>query len=284
MKIAVIGLGLIGGSLCKSIKKNTSYTVMGFDINPKSVKKALEQEAIDIEMELDDLEKADITIVALYPEQTVDFIKNNPDKFKKGSIVTDTCGIKEYIVESVTDILAEKSVTFIGAHPMAGREFSGFDYSVDNLFEKASFIITPTKKTPMKKLEQLEDFALAAGFFKVVLSSPQEHDKVIAFTSQLAHIVSNAYVKSPSLKNESGFSAGSFLDLTRVARLNEEMWSDLFLLNKKPLEEEIETIIKHLEEYNKALKENNKEELKKLLRIGRQLKEQSMDYYNSLNS
>lgn len=283
MKVAVIGLGLIGGSICKTIKKNTDFTVMGYDINEESVKKAAEQEAIDAKLSLDDISKADITVVCLYPKQTVGFICDNADKFKKGSIVIDSCGIKSYVVESVTQALAVKGVTFIGCHPMAGREFSGFDYAVDNLFEKASFIITPLPETPKNAIEKIKKFALDIGFYKVVVSTPEEHDKVIAFTSQLAHIVSNAYVKSPSIKNESGFSAGSFLDLTRVAKLNEEMWTELFMLNKKPLIEETDTIIKHLTQYRDAMENGDCDALRTLLREGRELKEQTLEYYNNLN-
>lgn len=274
MIITVVGLGLIGGSLCKAIKKHTNHTVYGVDIDRETIDMAKSQNAID--SETNDLGLADLTIVSLYPLTAIDFIRKNATKFKRGSIVIDTCGIKKSIVDEVTDILAENEVTFIGVHPMAGREFSGFEYSLDNLFDNASFIITPTEKTPQQKLNFLEDFADAIHFKKVVKATPEEHDRIIAFTSQLAHVVSNAYIKSPTGSEQLGFSAGSFQDLTRVAKLNEEMWTPLFMLNKEPLIFEIDYIRDRLKEYRDALANGDNERLCGLLRDGRILKEESL--------
>lgn len=273
MKITVVGLGLIGGSLCKAIKKHTNHTVYGIDINKETLEMALSQNAIDAVT--DDLSLADITIVSLYPITTIDYIKENASKFKKGSIVIDTCGIKKAIVDAVTPDLAENDVTFIGVHPMAGREFSGFEYSLDNLFDDASFIITPDKSVSQTKINLIEDFAYSIHFKKVVTATPEEHDQIIAFTSQLAHVVSNAYIKSPTHQKQLGFSAGSFQDLTRVAKLNETMWTPLFLLNKDPLCFEIDYIIARLTEYRNAMQNNDAERLKALLRDGRILKEET---------
>ena len=273
MKITVVGLGLIGGSLCKAIKKHTNHTVYGIDINKETLEMALSQNAIDAVT--DDLSLADITIVSLYPITTIDYIKENASKFKKGSIVIDTCGIKKAIVDAVTPVLAENDVTFIGVHPMAGREFSGFEYSLDNLFDDASFIITPDKSVSQTKINLIEDFAYSIHFKKIVTATPEEHDQIIAFTSQLAHVVSNAYIKSPTHQKQLGFSAGSFQDLTRVAKLNETMWTPLFLLNKDPLCFEINYIIARLTEYRDAMQNNDAERLKALLRDGRILKEET---------
>ncbi len=273
MKITVVGLGLIGGSLCKAIKKHTNHTVYGIDINKETLEMALSQNAIDAVT--DDLSLADITIVSLYPITTIDYIKENASKFKKGSIVIDTCGIKKAIVDAVTPVLAENDITFIGVHPMAGREFSGFEYSLDNLFDDASFIITPDKSVSQTKINLIEDFAYSIHFKKVVTATPEEHDQIIAFTSQLAHVVSNAYIKSPTHQKQLGFSAGSFQDLTRVAKLNETMWTPLFLLNKDPLCFEIDYIIARLTEYRDAMQNNDAERLKALLRDGRILKEET---------
>jgi prephenate dehydrogenase len=158
---------------------------------------------------------------------------------------------------------------------MAGREFSGFAYSVDNLFEKASFIMTPTQNSSQSAVKTVSDLAYEMGFAKVVSSTCSEHDKIIAYTSQLAHIVSSSYVKSPSLLREAGFSAGSFKDLTRVAKLNEDMWTPLFLMNKKPLVEELDHIIARLSEYRDAIDSENSQQLHRLLKEGRELKELS---------
>lgn len=273
MIITVVGLGLIGGSLCKTIKKHTQHTVYGIDIDKETLDFALSQGSID--GVCGDLSESDLTIVALYPYQTIDYIKENAHCFKRGSIVSDVCGIKTTIVEAVSPLLDSCGVTFIGAHPMAGREFSGYEYSQDTLFDGASYIITPDEYVSPSKLRFLQDFAYSLNFDKVVVASPQEHDSIIAFTSQLAHVVSNAYIKSPTHQKECGFSAGSFQDLTRVALLNENMWTALFMLNKEPLIYEIDYITEKLGEYRTALANGDNDALRELLKEGRILKEES---------
>ena len=187
MNIAVVGLGLIGGSFCKALKKHTFHHIMGIDTNEETIKKALEVGAIDEEITPERLSEANLTIVCLYPEAIVNFVKTNADNFKKGSIVIDSCGVKEYVVNECTDVLAKREVIFVGTHPMAGREFSGFDYSTDNLYDGASFIITPTENTPQIAVDLLQTLASSLGFGKAVVSTPKKHDEVIAYTSQLAH-------------------------------------------------------------------------------------------------
>ena len=275
MKICIVGLGLIGGSLAKAIKKNTHESCFGIDIDRGTIAGALAQEAIDGEMAIDDLAGCDVVIVGLHPEATIKFITENAGKFKKGGIFLDTCGVKGEIVRAVEGVCIENGVNFLGCHPMAGREFSGFAYSVDNLFEKASFIMTPTDRTPMRVVQDISRLAYNIGFAKVVVSNVEEHDSVIAFTSQLAHVVSSSYVKSPSLLKQAGFSAGSFKDLTRVAKLNEDMWTELFLMNRGPLVDEIEHIIARLTEYRDAIANNDAQKLHDLLKEGRELKELS---------
>lgn len=279
MNIAVVGLGLIGGSFCKALKKNTFHHIMGIDNNDETISKALEAGSIDEEITADRLNEVNLTIVCLYPEEIVNFVKENAGNFKKGSIVIDSCGVKEYVVKECTPVLEEKGVIFVGTHPMAGREFSGFDYSTDNLFDGASFIITPTDNTPQIAVDLLQTLAGSIGFGKAVVSTPKKHDEVIAYTSQLAHVVSNAYVKSPALLNYDGFSAGSFQDLTRVAKLNEYMWSSLFLCNKEALLREINCILEHIAEYRDALVDNDAQRLTEILRDGRILKEKSIELY-----
>lgn len=277
MNIQVVGLGLIGGSLCKTIKRKTAHRVFGMDRDPETVKKALVSGAIDEEGDLETLLKADLTIVCLYPEGTVDFLLEQRERFRKGSLVIDVCGVKGAVVSAAAAPLKECGVRFVGCHPMAGREFSGFDYAKDDLFEGASFILTPVEETDPSAVEEVRAFALSLGFGKAVVSDPEEHDRIIAATSQLAHIVSNAYIKSPTLRHQAGFSAGSYQDLTRVAKLSEEMWTSLFLLNREALLFEVETIIGHLSQYRDALAAGNAPELKELLREGRILKEEDVE-------
>ena len=275
MKIAIVGLGLIGGSMARAVRKNTGYSVYALDTDPETITAAVAQEVIDGSISAGELGRFDLVILGLWPEAAVDFCLKNIDNFKKDGIVIDTCGVKTAVVSALEGPMAEAGVRFVGCHPMAGREFSGFGYSVDDLFEKASFIMTPTDRTPMSAVREISRFAYDIGFAKCVMSSPEEHDRVIAFTSQLAHIVSSAYVKSPSLMDQAGFSAGSFRDLTRVAKLNEDMWTSLFMLNRGPLISEISHIIEHLEEYRSALETGDRERLRSLLRDGRLLKEKS---------
>ena len=279
MNIAVIGLGLIGGSICKALKANTFHHIMGIDTDPETVRKALKQGAIDEEITEDKLGEANLTIVALYPVAIVDFIKKNADKFRNGSIVMDICGVKGYIVRNCTPILDEKGVIFIGTHPMAGTEHSGFDYSTADLFKNASFIITPSENTPQIAIDLVSTLGACMSFGQVVIATPEQHDSNIAYTSQLAHVVSSAYVKSPSLFRADGFSAGSFLDLTRVAYLNEEMWSSLFMCNKEALLFEINNVIKALSEYRDAMMNDDIDELRELLRVGTERKAKSMEFY-----
>ena len=274
MTVGVVGLGLIGGSIAKAIKYNTDNKVIGFDIDENVVLKARLLVAIDEEMTEQKISECDIIITGLYPEATKKYITDNARKFKKGAIVLDTCGVKEYVCEDMYRVARENRFTFIGTHPMAGLHLSGFEHSKVTMFSNASMLLVPSADTGINELEIVRKLFSAIGFTNIQNTTPEEHDRIIAFTSQLAHVVSNAYVKSPSAKLHKGFSAGSYKDLTRVAKLNEVMWTELFLENRKNLIFEIDTIIENLTEYSKALKEDNAQELEKLLRDGRICKEQ----------
>lgn len=282
MKIGVIGLGLIGGSLAKAIKKNTTHTVFGKDINEETMKKAILTGAID--GELTDISLVDILIVSLYPSATVKFIEENAEKIKKGAIVTDVSGVKKSVCDKLFPLAEEKGFSFIGGHPMAGVEFSGFDYSKDALFKNASMILVPSKKESIGNCELLSELFKSLGFTRIQFTTPEEHDKMIALTSQLAHVISSAYVKSPSALNHKGFSAGSFRDMTRVARLNENLWSELFFANKENLLTEIDGLIEHLIEYKTALSEDDEEMMIELLKEGTKRKLLSEKRYEKTHS
>ncbi len=280
MNIAVIGLGLIGASVCKAIKARTEHLCYGMDTNKETVEKALSDGSIDFaitEENLHLLSDMDLTVLALHPRTTIDFVLAHMQHFAAGSIVTDTCGIKTTIVNALEAKLHAHGVHFVGAHPMAGREFSGYDYSLSTLFDGASFIVTPTENTDAQALETVKTLAKRIGFGNIAVATPEKHDRIIAYTSQLAHIVSNAYVKSDTLMERSGFSAGSFLDLTRVARLNEHMWTELFMDNRQALLREIDTVLENIRAYRDALAAGDEEAMLHLLRIGRELKEASMN-------
>jgi prephenate dehydrogenase len=269
MKICIVWLGLIGGSLAKAIKKHTEHTVIGIENNKDVAALALSQGAVDVIA--DTPAGADLTFVCLYPEQTVGFIKSAD--FKRGSTVADVCGVKKYIIENAEADLSQRGVNFVGTHPMAGREFSGFEYSTETLWNGASFIIAETDNSNIRSFNIIEDLPNIIGFTVVEKTTPDIHDRVIAYTSQLAHIVSSAYIKSPSQKNQEGFSAGSYKDLTRVAKLNADMWTPLFLSNKEALSNEIGEIITHLNEYKNAIDGDEYETLHKLLVDGTVIKE-----------
>ena len=273
MNIGIIGLGLIGGSLAKSIKQHSGHTVWGYDIDPNVITKALMCGAMDDELNDERLAQCDIVLVALYPERCVRYISENADKFAPNTLVVDCAGVKRSVYGPVSEVAKGRSWTYIGGHPMAGRELSGFGYAIGDLFERASMILTPMPDIAIEALEAAKAFFLEIGFRTVRLTTPEEHDSLISYTSQLAHIVSGAYVKNPLSAQHKGFSAGSFLDMTRVARLNEDMWTELFMDNADLLVPSIDDLIMRLSQYRKALAERDEHELHELLKEGRIMKE-----------
>ena len=273
MNIGVVGLGLIGGSMAKAIKQNTPHTVYASDIDPETMVKSRLTGAMDEELDNERLGRCDMLIVALYPRETIEYLTQNAAKLKPGALVLDCGGVKQPVCRALKSLAQTHDFVFVGAHPMAGREYSGFDYAKGTLFAGASMILTPYGDTPIGILDKVKQFCLSLGFGRVVLTTPEEHDRIIALTSQLAHILSNAYVKSPTAQRHNGFSAGSFRDLTRVARLNENMWSQLFMENREMLLPELEGLIGNLQSYRDALESGDEQELKSLLRDGREQKQ-----------
>lgn len=280
MLIGVVGLGLIGGSLAKAIKYSTDNTVLGYDIDLNVLLKAKLLGAVDGELTEEKIPECDMIITGLYPQDTKDFITANANKIKKGALVIDTCGVKCYVCEDMWKTAKENGFVFIGAHPMAGLHYSGFEHSQVTLFNNASMVLVPSKDVNINDLEKVKKLFLSIGFTDIQLTTPEKHDKLIAFTSQLAHVVSNAYVKSPTAKEHKGFSAGSYKDLTRVAKLNETMWTELFLENDEYLIKEIDGIIENLQQYSAALKARDEKTLRQLLKDGRECKERIDGEYN----
>ena len=281
MTVGIVGLGLIGGSIAKAIKYNTDHTVYGMDIEKSIVLKAKLLGAIDEEMNLSMISECDLIIIALYPKDTMTFIENNYKHFKENSVVMDCCGIKSKVCKEIFSFTEDKSFIFIGAHPMAGLHFSGFEYSQPQMFDNASMILIPPKNIDIALLDKLKNLFLKIGFTVIKFSTPEEHDKIIAYTSQLAHVVSNAYVKSPEAEVHSGFSAGSYKDLTRVAKLNPAMWTELFLCNKDNLIKEIDGLIENLQKYSTAIKNSDDDALFNLLKEGSDRKEKIDGQYKN---
>jgi prephenate dehydrogenase len=271
--IGIIGLGLIGGSLAKALKANTAHTVYGLDICGDIMGSALAQGAIDAALDEKLFAECDMILLALYPREAIDFAKKNIDNFKKGAVIIDCGGVKGNICAALSEFASKKDRYFIGGHPMAGIEKSGFGNSFAHLFDGATMILCKDEFTNIIALKAAEMLFSDIGFTKVTITTAEEHDKIIAFTSQLAHIVSNAYIKSETAKNQLGFSAGSYKDLTRVAWLDENMWTELFFENKKHLVVEIESLCQRLSKYVEVLQENDAPKMKQLLLEGKKAKE-----------
>ncbi len=268
MKIGIVGLGLMGASFGRALHKTTNHTVYGCDINENVTLKAELLSAIDKPLTIENVGELDMLVISVYPRNFKEVAEKYLPYLKKGAILLDFCGNKRNIL-SCMQLLSEKykDVVFIGGHPMAGREFSGIDHSQATLFNKASMILVPLGDDIFIKSE-LKQLFLSIGFEKVVITDAKTHDKNIAYTSQLCHIVSNAFIKSPTAIEHFGFSAGSYKDMTRVARMNSEMWTQLVFDNGDFVLQELDTLIENLGQYKKAIKDKNEKELNRLFNEG----------------
>jgi prephenate dehydrogenase len=272
VNVGIVGLGLIGGSMAKSIKVRTANTVWGIDLDAETMTLSRLSGAIDGALTAENLPSCDLVLVAIRPAAAVAWVKEHAPLFSKTAILVDLCGVKRSVCEQLAPIAKEYGFAYIGGHPMAGRERGGFVHSSEELFTGASMILTPDQSTDMRMLETLKAFFTDIGFAGLTFSTPEEHDRIIAYTSQLAHLVSSAYIKSPEAQRRRGFSAGSFRDMTRVAHLDEAMWTELFLDDADYLAEQLDILIDHLSEYRTALKAHDAEQLQALLKDGREKK------------
>lgn len=273
MKIGICGLGLIGGSMAKAYKKE-NHTVYGYDINNVTLDYTKIQGIIDDVLDDRTIGECDAIFVALYPQASIQYMKEIAPKVSPETLVMDICGTKRTVCEVGFALAEQYGFTYVGGHPMAGTQFSGIKYATETLFNNASFVIVPPRFDDIVLFDRIKTLLAPIHFGKLSLSTAEDHDAIIAFTSQLAHVVSNAYVKSPSAKLHKGFSAGSYRDLTRVAWLNEDMWTQLFMENGDYLAEEIDCIIKNLAEYRDAINANDRAKLRELLKEGRLAKEE----------
>lgn len=272
MNIFISGLGLIGGSLARALRFRTMHNVCGYDIDKQTLESALACGAIKKVGDAQDLKNADVVVIALYPAATVEFVKNNIDNFKENAIIVDTCGIKTDVCNEIYKLVLDRPIRFVGGHPMAGVERSGFDHSFASLFDGASMILCPEHCADNSAVQTLSELFSDIGFGKITISTAEHHDKVIAFTSQLAHVVSSAYVQGEYATEHKGFSAGSFKDMTRVARLNADMWTELFFENRENLSDVTGELIANLEKFKAALDTNDREKMHKLLSDGNERK------------
>lgn len=263
MIITVVGLGVVGGSFVKALKGH-DHQVYGIDIDQNTLQKAKEEGCI-IEGYQEGsaiIKKSDLTIICLYPSLVLDFIKNN--QFKKGSIITDAVGIKSYFLQSAMNMI-DQDVEFVSGHPMAGREKKGFAYASKEVFKNANYILIEHPANKKESIKFMEQFVGSLGFKSVKIMSPQAHDEVISFTSQLPHAIAVALINSDNEKYDTGKYIGdSYRDLTRIANINETLWSELFLRNRDNLLEAIEAFEAQLDLVKQGLLENNEQILKQL--------------------
>ena len=272
LTIGIAGLGLIGGSLAKAYKRAGIKAVYGYDTNASILGIAKLDGAIDGVLNEITIPHCDAILIAIYPGDAISYLESIASQIPKDSIVFDCCGVKRTVCEQCFSIAETHGFTFVGGHPMAGKHTSGFKSSSADLFDGASMILVPKVTDDIQLFDHMEKALRPVGFGRLTVTTPEMHDKMIAFTSQLAHIVSNAYIKSPTARMHDGFSAGSYRDLTRVAWLDPNMWMELFLLNSDMLVQELDIFLDSLSQYRKALLENDKEALFALLSEGAKIK------------
>ena len=276
--VGIEGLGLIGASFARGFKKRCKgVTVLADNRTRATLDKAIEEGTVDGVLDRESMGSVDLLIVALYPEAAVKYLEDTAPFISPDTIVTDVCGLKRYICKEGFRLADEYGFTFIGGHPMAGTQYSGYDNSKADMFVGASMILIPDPSkdgnSVLGKLDTIKEMLGKLEFGRFVITTPENHDRMIAMTSQMAHLVSSCYVKSPGAEEAEGFTGGSFQDLTRVAYLNAGMWTELFLENQDYLLAEIEAVQKELERYRAAIAASDSEELYKLLDEGSKIKE-----------
>jgi prephenate dehydrogenase len=282
MIVGIAGLGLIGGSLAKAYKSpNTStegsgapHTVYGFDTDDATLGIAQVAGAIDGVLDSGTLGACDLVLIALYPKDAVEYLRAAAPHLSTTSLVIDCCGVKQSVCDDCFRVANEYGFTFVGGHPMAGTHNSGFKHSKATLFKGAVMILVPPVTDDIMLYDRIEKALDPVGFGHLTVTTAAKHDAIIAFTSQMAHVVSNAFVKSPAAREHRGYSAGSYKDLTRVAWLNPDMWSELFMENRDALLCELDVFLASMMTYRDALKRGDGAALRALLDEGRRIKEE----------
>jgi len=263
--ITIVGLGLIGGSFAMALRKLKPKNIWAIDIDKATLETAEKMNIIDkgyTNPEIP-LSNSDIVILAVYPQKTINFVKSNMKLFKSGAVITDTAGIKSNLINEIMPVL-RSDLDFVGGHPMAGKEESGLKAATKDMFENANYILTPVKGNKEKNINLVSDIARGMGCKRVVHLSPKEHDDIIAYTSQLPHIIAVSLIDCNSLINgTSQFIGGSFKDTTRVATINGELWPELLLYNKENIISKIEDFERNIKEIKTAIINNNEVFLKK---------------------
>ena len=273
MTVGILGLGLIGGSLARAYKL-AGHTVYAKNRDESMLSFAMLSGAVDGKLNEDTIPQCDLILLAIYPADSADWLEANAPLISKRALVIDCCGTKQLVCQRCFPIAKEYGFIFVGGHPMAGSQFSGFKYSRASLFQGAPMVLVPPVYDDMALLQRVKDALEPCGFGFFSVTTAADHDRMIAFTSQMPHILSNAFIKSPTALEHKGFSAGSYRDLTRVAWLNPGMWTELFLENRENLLFELDTYIQSLTQYRDALANQDGDTLYRLLDDGKKRKEE----------
>lgn len=273
MKVGILGLGLIGGSLARAYALE-GHTVYAIEQNESMLSFAMLAGAVHGKLNEETIPDCDLILLAIYPDGSASWLEGNADLIPADTLVMDCCGVKKEVCQRCFPLAEKYGFTFVGGHPMAGSQFSGFKYSRANLFEGQPMVLVPPVFDDIELLDRVKTALKPCRFGTFSVTTAEDHDRMIAFTSQMPHILSNAFIKSPTAMDHKGFSAGSYRDLTRVAWLNPGMWAELFLENKKHILFELDYYIASLSAYRDAIAGDDMEKLVSLLDEGKRRKEE----------
>ena len=273
MIVGILGLGLIGGSLARAYAIE-GHTVYACEKDESMLSFAQLAGAVDTPLTEENIGSCDLILLAIYPEGSAAWLEENAHLVSPNTMVIDCCGVKQLICSRCFPLAEQYGFTFMGGHPMAGTQFSGFKYSRANLFRGQPMVLVPDRFDDIELLDRAKGLLAPCGFGSFSVTTAEDHDRMIAFTSQMPHILSNAFIKSPTALEHKGFSAGSYRDLTRVAWLNPQMWAELFMENKQFVLTELNTYIDALQQYQAAIEADNMDKLIRLLDEGKRRKEE----------
>ncbi|MBE6985331.1 MAG: prephenate dehydrogenase [Ruminococcaceae bacterium] len=273
MNVGIVGLGLIGGSFAKAYHE-AGHRVLAYNRTASVTQFAQMANAVDEELTQENISQCDLILLTLYPKACIEYLEKVGAFISKSAVVIDACGTKRDICAACFPIAQKYGWLFVGGHPMAGTHFSGFKYSRATMFKGAPMVLVPPQRDDMQLIDHVVKLLAPCEFGRFSVTTAEKHDEMIAFTSQLAHLVSNAYVKSPTASVHKGFSAGSYKDMTRVAWLNAPMWTELFLENRDYLLSELDALTAALNAYRQALADGDREKLCQLLDEGKKRKEE----------
>ena len=273
MTVGIFGLGLIGGSMAKAYHE-AGHRVLAANRSRSILDFAMIDGAVDGELTKENIASCDLVLIAVYPEAAVEWLTEMGPYIGPHPLVMDCCGTKRVVCRACFPLAERFGFCYVGGHPMAGTQFSGFKYARADMYRGAPLVIVPPRFDDIELLERIKELTAPAGFASLSVTTAEKHDEMIAFTSQLAHVVSNAYIKSPTALSHKGFSAGSYKDMTRVAWLNPQMWAELFLENRDYLLAELDGLITSLSAYSAALQNGDRQELIRLLDEGKRRKEE----------